>query len=108
MIHWKDNGKPTSAIFKDSHGASVDREGDRSLDEAADFLCAHKPGVILYVTFSDCNACDALVRYLPIDGENPWHSEIHRNEAIAPLTNSQAKHLAKCAVVFRRTQPEQT
>lgn len=100
-IYWRPDGTPTSAIFKDSLGASVDRANGRPPDVAADFLFAHKQGSILYVTVKACWDCNALLVHCPEDN-NPWHSQIQRSETQMALTNSQAKYLAKNAVVYRR------
>ena len=35
---WLDNGKPTSAMFKDEKGNSVDRGAERTLDEIVQFM----------------------------------------------------------------------
>ena len=100
-MYWKPDGTPTSAVFKDSWGTSVDRDGGRTPDEAADFLSARKPGTILYVTVSACYEYGTFVRYCPTD-DNPWHSQIQRSEDEPELTTSQAKRLARSAIVFRR------
>ncbi len=98
----KSTGKPSSAAFKDPHngGLSVERDGGRSLEAAADGLQAHLRGAAVYVTVSTCYECKALVRYSP-SPQNKYHSEIHSSDNVKLLSNSQAKHLADNAVVFR-------
>ena len=98
---WKASGVPSSAVFKDSKGVSVDRDGGRSSEETADFLLLHHKGAAVYVTYAACEDCMALVRYCPTD-ENIWHSEIYRSDKSPQLSRSQARYLALHAVVFRR------
>ena len=100
-MYWKETGEPTSAAFKDSKGLSVDRDGGRSREDAADFLQTHLSGAVVHITVDDCVKCDALVQYDP-KPDNNWHSLILRSNEQPELTRHQAKFLAQCAVVYRR------
>ena len=92
-----ESGELSSAAFKDAKGASVDRQGDRSIQESADFLRKKKPGMIVYVKVADCTACNALVVYCP-EADDIWHSQIQKNEEELKLTRHQLRALASAAV----------
>lgn len=94
---WKENGKISSAAFKDKHGLSVDRAGGRSKEEAIDFIKSHKSGCIVSVSVGDCNNAKAVVKYLPT--RNIYHSEIHGSNESIILNDYQAKMLSRMAVV---------
>ncbi len=96
---WKDSGELSSAAFKDDRGASVDRQGGRTIDEAATVLRNKKHGRVVYVSVSNCTDCGAIVRYLPV-ADDKWHSEIHQSEVVVKLSRSQLKHLASAAVLI--------
>lgn len=96
-IFWKNKyDKLSSAVFKDSKGLSVDRQMNRSDSDAIEFIANSKTGTIISVTCGNCNEAKALVRYLPVEG-NEFHSEIHSNEEKKSLSGSQAKQLARVA-----------
>lgn len=96
---WKQNGSLSSAAFKDKNGLSVDRQWDRSDEEAVNFLKERNfRGEIVYVLVQNCNEVQAVVRYLPSRG-NKYHSEIHKDLQQKELSNSQAKHLARTAKI---------
>ena len=98
-LFWKENGKLSSAAFKDKNGLSVER-GDFRTDN--DVILHMKNlgfrGKTVSVQVYDCYCVQAIVKYLPVDG-NEYHSEIHRNLDIKPLSKSQAKFLSESAVV---------
>lgn len=99
-IYWKASGELTSAAFKDSHGLSVDRGGDRPSEDAAEFLYCRIPGVIVHITVEACIECSAITKYDP-QPDDYWHSLILRSEETPQLTASQARHLAQCATIER-------
>lgn len=63
-----EEGRPTSACFKDSRGVSVNRSGD--------------------------DGAGALNHLALPDGENDYHSEIHKDENTVKLTTPIARRLA--------------
>lgn len=96
-IYIKEDGSFSSAIFKDSHGASVDHLGDRTEDEAVRVLAARKETKdVAAITVGDCLSVDACVKHLPED-DNDYHCEVHRSSIKIQLSGSQCKHLVKCA-----------
>ena len=98
----KEDGSISSAAFKDTNGLSVDRDGGRTISESLLFIKSHLTGIIVWVTYQNCLAIKAIVRYLPIEG-NEYHSEIHKDILCPRLTRSQAKYLSKCAVIAEET-----
>lgn len=102
-MYWKSNGSLSSAAFKDKAGLSVDRTGDRSLNDAVAFIRAHLKGTVVYVTVPECETANVKLFYLPLP-DNEFHSEIHRDETRAELTTSQAKRLAAIAHIVPETE----
>lgn len=99
----KEDGTFSSVIFKQSTGASVDRQWKRSREEAIDTLRKSQAQkaqkmeeefAVVSVTVADCDAVKAKCIYSPIN-ENIYHSEILRSESKNQLTSSQARKLAQ-------------
>lgn len=98
-IYWKDDGTVSSAAFKDSQGASVDRLGDRLESDAVNALHHNMPtSGIISVTYQNCLDVNAVVQYKPKD-TNLYHSEIHGSNTKVKLTSSQCKNLIKKALI---------
>lgn len=90
-----EKGRPTSALFKQDNGVSVDRDGDR--DEE-----------VIIKTFKDrfnrrfkglvkvgANVCiDNSMAVIPETSSNVYHAEIFENEDKAPLGQLNALILA--------------
>lgn len=75
-IFWKENGKISSAAFKDKNGLSVERSHNRSDNAVIKDMLYFFHGHILTVTVKDCENCNAIVKYLPTK-RSVYHSEIH-------------------------------
>lgn len=102
--YWKKEfSEITSAVFKDSNGVSVDRDGERSLDEikqsfrsrfpSADFACT------IEVTVGMCRdlQCDVIAS---AEEDNPHHALIYKDAVKrTKLSRKQARRLAKLAVL---------
>ena len=80
---WKENAnRPTSAIFKDSRGNSVDRDGGRDDNAASkslrDWLAAKdiELRAIVKISAETCRAYDTKPIAKP-EPDNPYHAEIH-------------------------------
>lgn len=102
---WKTElGRPTSAVFKDSKGVSVDRDGGRD-DESitSSFIKrfgSEKVKAIVYVDVDFCHEIDTHLVYAPLE-DNPYHAEIHDSPNKIALTSSKARKLAKhCKIVY--------
>lgn len=95
---WKSElNKPSSAVFKDSKGVSVDRDGMRTEEVVVSALVEQfsiecvKAVVSIDVEF--CNNLPTLVKPKPID-TNEFHAEIHESIEQVQITSSKAKKLA--------------
>ena len=93
-LFWE-NGKVSSAAFKDPKGLSVDRQNNRNNIDCIEYLKESKRGPIVSIQVKHCNEVDALVLSKPT--ENPHHCEIHGSETKKVLSKKQAKYLASMA-----------
>ena len=99
-MFWKSDGSVSSAAFCDKNGLSVDRGDFREDDQVVEGMKARGlQGGVVSLTVGDCIDVEALVLYKPVD-DNPYHSEIHRNQTEAGLTKSQAKRLSRKAIII--------
>lgn len=96
-MYWN-NGKLSSAAFKDKNGLSVNRVYDQKLETAITTMKSSLQGSIVSVLVKDCNDVSACVKYLP-SKNNAYHCEIHQSKTIKMLNETQAKHLANVAKV---------
>lgn len=92
---WKD-GRPSSAIFKDSKGVSVDRGGGRkeknivqSFESRFDNLKA-----VVSISAGDCRAKNTYVEYDPIE-ENIYHSLVLDSKENVTIKKSKARQLTR-------------
>lgn len=92
-MFWKENGKVSSAVFKDINGLSVERGGGRTDDVVVKDMQSVFSGAIISILVRDCIACNAIIKYLPTK-RSIYHSEIHGSDNKKLLTQSQCKHLA--------------
>ncbi len=102
---WKPvEGKPSSAIFKDSKGVSVDRQKERDTSEVIDDIKSKFTDTYAIITVStdDCSNANVVVLDKPLEN-NPFHAEIHKSSTEIQLSSAQARRLAKaCKVVFKK------
>lgn len=95
---WKPElNKPSSAVFKDSRGVSVDRDAGRSNTEVVAELRSRFPvRAVVSISVAICRGIGThpIARPLP---NHPEHAEIHRSETEIELTNGQARNLSKAA-----------
>lgn len=112
--------RPSSALFKDSKGVSVDRDDGRGFDEIiADEERLHslynvgltddeikekgeELKAIIVLTAEQCNAVEVCVIPNPIPGENEHHALLQKSETEIQLSKHQAKSLAKMAAIVKR------
>jgi hypothetical protein len=87
-----ENNKPTSAIFKDSNGVSVDRHGIRDEVEIIDTFKKFPIRAIGKIKAETCRKSETYLTYKPID-TNIYHSEIHDSEQKIQISSSKAKKL---------------
>lgn len=117
-IFMKD-GRPSSALFKDSKGVSVDRDGGRKLStiiaDEERLHALYNAGLtdeqikedgqelkaIIELSSEQCDSVEVCVVPDPIPGENEFHAVIQKNATEIQLTKGQAKSLAKLATVIK-------
>lgn len=88
-----ENNRPTSAIFKDSKGVSVDRSCTRNEKECIDFLRSKKSFFkVCNIKVIDVKEADAVVLYKKIP-DNIYHCEIHNSVDQVQIKGSKAKKL---------------
>ena len=113
------DGRPSSALFKDSKGVSVDRDAGRKMDDIiSDEERLHALYIsglsdeeikergeelkaIIQLTDVQCDSVEACVIPDPIHGENEYHALIQKSETEIQLSKSQAKALAKLATIVK-------
>ncbi|MCM3054250.1 hypothetical protein [Caldibacillus thermoamylovorans] len=98
-----EKNRPSSALFKESKGVSVDRDGNRNKREiVTSFLerFGHTElKAIVNIRAGRCYEKDCSILYRPLD-DNPFHAEIHNGNGKVELTKGQARFLAKnCTIV---------
>lgn len=98
-----ENGRPSSALFKDSKGVSVDRDGNRNEKEIIKLLSENAHNELLraavYLESSFCYKIPVKLIAKPIEN-NQYHAEIHNSDEKIELTKSKAKKLSKnCEVI---------
>lgn len=99
--HWKPKfNRPTTALFKDPHGASVDRDGRRAENELIEHLRTEKPGYgLVKLVAQDCRGIPThpVPRPLPA---NAYHAEIHDSENQVEIrTKWKRRALVTCCEV---------
>ena len=113
------DGRPSSALFKDSKGVSVDRDAGRKIDDiisdeerlhalytnglSDEEIKEHGEELeaIVQLTDEQCDSVEACVIPDPIRGENEYHALLQKSETEIQLSKSQAKTLAKMATIVK-------
>lgn len=104
-FYLEDQGRISSAVFKDTGGCSVDRQKNRSREESCSFLVDaqkdNRNGIraVAIVKVHQCYDVNATVFPKPTDA-NEFHCEILGENGEPPLTSGQAKKLSRCALVI--------
>ena len=98
---WLDgNNIPTSAMFKDSDGVSVDRDGGREEPEIIRFMCEislpRRVKGIARLSVSECRNTGAEVEAAPSE-VNPYHANIFLDSSDIRRYNIQALRLARAS-----------
>jgi hypothetical protein len=102
---WKTaTGKPSSALFKDSKGVSVDRDGVRDYDTIVETFRQRfrddNIKAIIYVNAAFCLDLGTHLIYKP-EHDNIYHSEIHGSPDKIAIHPKIAKQLAsECSIVY--------
>lgn len=92
--------RPSSATFKDSQGASVDRDGGRTDEECTLFLLSKRTfKAIVKFSVADVKNIGAILIYMPLD-DNIYHTEIHDSSSRAQLRGSKPTKLRDKSTVI--------
>lgn len=104
---WKTaENRPSSAIFKDSKGVSVDRSGGRRDAEVVQIQLERFDNLkaVAAISALDCRNCGAFPKYDPIPN-NEFHSLILDAPNSVTIKSGKARRLAKMAkVVFQQAE----
>lgn len=97
-----ENNRPSSAIFKDSNGVSVDRQGNRDDQDIIDKYKDYGIRGLIKILTSDCRDIETYPIYKPVS-DNIHHCEIHDSESKIQISGSKAKKLRdKSIVIFTK------
>src|SRR5699024_1073570 len=108
----KETGRPSSAVFKDSKGVSVDRDGGRDQKQVIETF-KNRFGeknmkALVTLTVECCKEVDVFLKYAPVT-DNKYHTEIHNTSTEVPLTSGKARKLAKkCEIVWENNKLNRT
>jgi len=96
----EETNRPTSAAFKDSNGVSIDRQGERPIDEAKNTLLNRFDALkaIVYISSRESISNDAYPHYNPVDN-NEFHSLLKQPDGSIPLTPKIAKKLSRSVLI---------
>lgn len=99
----KKNGRPSSAVFKDSNGVSVDRDGAREEAVIVERFKSRFEGNVKAVVSVNAGYCREISTHLlpSPTSDNPYHAEIHDSTTEKRLRSGKAKKLSKiCNIVY--------
>ena len=100
--------RPTSALFKDRKGVSVDRDGDRNKADAVNFLLTFRKNFGV----GELNAGQTrnIGTYLKPDKipENDFHALILESELKVQISNGKAKKLSRMIIIITSPVSEET
>lgn len=89
----------SSAALRSRSGLSVNRTGDRSLQDSIDSTVNQGfEGPIVSISVRDCNEVKAYLNYCPRGG-NDYHSQIQESKETMLLSKVQAIELSRRAKV---------
>lgn len=90
-----ENGHPTSALFKQDDGVSVDRDGDREINDIIDTFKNRFNKRFKGLVELQADVClKNNIAVIPKPTENIYHAEIFENEDKEPLSQLKALILA--------------
>ena len=94
------DGQPTSALFKQEDGVSVDRDGERDEEEIVNTFRTRFTKRFKGLVRVSAGVCiDNCMAVIPEDENNKYHVEIFENFEKTPLSSLNALILADCARV---------
>lgn len=95
-----EDGRPTSALFKQENGVSVDRDGGRTEDEVIATFRERFARRFKGLVCVGADVCiDRCMAVIPEDTNNEYHAEIFDDFEKTPLSSLNALILADSAQV---------
>ena len=90
-----ETNKPTSAVFKDKNGVSVDRQGGRTEEQATNYLKRKLSPLraVINIVTKKCRETGTFPIYCP-SKKDKFHSEIHGSPNNKYISPSKARSLA--------------
>ena len=100
---WKSQeDRPSSALFKDSKGVSVDRDGGRSIDDICQaFERRIEMKALVCLSAGECRKLQTYP-VAKAERDNPFHAEIHDSQNRVQLPSKKARDLAKAFKIVRK------
>lgn len=96
------NGRPSSGLFKQKNGVSVDRDGCRTESEIIQTFRERFTKRYKGLVRVGANIClDNDMAVIPDDSENIYHAEIFNDTARTPLSSINALKLADASYVVQ-------
>jgi len=102
---WKPSfNKPTSALFKDKRGVSVDRDGDRKPQEIEIKFELYKPGYgLCYISACKCRELQTYPIPKPLE-KNKYHAEIHYSTTKILIPSNVARKMSSLVITVKVPQ----
>ncbi len=95
-----EENRPTSALFKDDKGVSVDRDGNRTEELALESLLSSRDNYGAgKLNASEARSIDTFLKPDKIPG-NEFHALIMDSESKISLTNGKAKKLSRMITIL--------
>jgi len=99
-----ERNRPSSAVFKDSSGVSVDREGKRNENDIESYLKKNNTlRAIVKIKTGDCRVLDTYPKYNPVvkwNLFNPFHSLILGSKSKIKISSGKAKRISNKIEIF--------
>ncbi len=94
-----DKNRPSSAIFKDSKGVSVDRQYKREDTDVINLYKDFPIRAIIKILTRECRRLNTHPVYKPTP-DNTYHSEIHDSTEKVQLSSAKAKKLRDSSIII--------
>lgn len=99
--HWNyEEDRPTSALFKDRKGVSVDRDGERNEIDAVDFLLISRPNFGAgKLNAGQTRDIGTFIKPAESPG-NDFHALVLESDSKIELSNGKAKKLSRMITII--------
>jgi hypothetical protein len=95
--------KPSSAVFKNRNGCSVNRQGDLSVEQSFELIkeSFKKSRAIAYFTKETCDIINVYAFWKP--SKNKYHSELWDSKDVVEINSYKCKLLSDIAQIHKIT-----